>query len=205
MSFPEEVHSCAGAFLDGYVDAYARAAASVSREAFEAAAALLTRTIAEGGTIFSCGNGGSAAIANHLLCDFLKGIRTGTEACPLVSSLSSSTELITAVANDIAYEQVFAFQLRALAKPGDLLIAISSSGNSPNILRALEWCRENGVASIAMTGFTGGQALGLADAGLHVACDNYGVAEDVHQSLMHSLAQYVRHICLKGDVPTTVF
>jgi D-sedoheptulose 7-phosphate isomerase len=205
MAFPDRVYPQGGDFLDAYVETYARAAASVSRSAFEAAAQKLTQTIAAGGTIFSCGNGGSAAISNHLLCDFLKGMRTGSGLRPLVSSLSSSIELITAVANDIAYEEVFAFQLQALARPGDTLITISSSGNSPNIIKALDWSRANGVATIAFTGFSGGRAQGLADISLHAAEGNYGVVEDVHQSLMHALAQYIRHGRLTGDVGETVF
>ncbi len=205
MAFPDRVYPHGGGFLDDYARSYARAVASVSRDAFEAAAQALVRTIAAGGTIFSCGNGGSAAIANHLLCDFLKGMRTGSGLRPLVSSLSGSIELITAVANDIAYEEVFAFQLGALAKAGDALISISSSGNSPNIVKALDWCRANGVTSIAFTGFSGGKAQGMADISLHAAEGNYGVVEDVHQSLMHALAQYIRHSRLSGDVAQTVF
>jgi phosphoheptose isomerase len=149
--------------------------------------------VSAGGTIYSCGNGGSAAIANHLACDCLKGIRNGSSLMPRVVSLAATVELITAIANDLSYEQIFAFQLSSLAKPGDLLIAISSSGESPNILSALNWAKANGVGSISMTGFAGGQAASLADVNLHVGATNYGVVEDMHQSFMHLLAQYVRH------------
>ena len=90
------------------------------------------------GTVFSCGNGGSAAIANHLQCDHLKGVRTGTDLTPRVVSLSSNIELITAISNDIGYEDVFTYQLQSQSQPGDVLIAISSSGRSPNIARALD-------------------------------------------------------------------
>ncbi len=135
----------------------------------------------------------SAAIANHLSCDCLKGIRSATALRPRVVSLSATVELITAIANDFSYDEVFSFQLSSLAVPGDLLIAISSSGNSPNIIAALNWAKDNGLRTLAMTGFDGGAAAGIADVSLHVRADNYGVIEDVHQSLMHLLAQYVRH------------
>jgi phosphoheptose isomerase len=87
---------------------------------------------------------------------------------------------------------VFALQLRSLGRPGDVLIAISSSGNSPNIVQALSWARDNGLRTIAMTGFAGGKAREVAEITLHVAAENYGVVEDVHQSLMHLLAQWLR-------------
>lgn len=108
--------------------------------------------------------------------------------------------MITAIGNDIGYEQVFAFQLDALGQAGDVLIAISSSGDSPNIVNALNCARDRKIPSIAMTGFTGGRAAALADISLHVDAHNYGIVEDVHQSLMHILAQYLRHSHLDDEV-----
>jgi phosphoheptose isomerase len=101
-------------------------------------------------------------------------------------------EIVTAIANDFGYDQVFEFQLSSLAMDGDVLIVVSSSGNSPNILSALISARTQGIKSIAMTGFNGGKAQGLADVSLRVDAENYGVVEDVHQSLMHIMAQYIR-------------
>jgi len=124
---------------------------------------MLEAAIHNGHFVYSCGNGGSAAIANHLQCDFLKGAQTDTELLPRVVSLSSHLELITAIANDIAYDEVFAYQLRTLARPGDVLLTISSSGNSENIVRAVQWARDNRVGSIALTGFDGGRSATLAD------------------------------------------
>jgi len=87
-----------------------------------------------------------------------------------------------------------------MAAPGDLLITISASGDSENIVRALEWAGANGLAAIAMTGFSGGRSAGLADVNLHVAAENYGVVEDVHQSLMHCLSQYLRQRAMPPDL-----
>jgi D-sedoheptulose 7-phosphate isomerase len=126
------------------------------------------------------------------LCDVLKGVQTDTKLRPKVVSLASHLELITAIANDIDYAEVFYYQLRTMAVPGDVLITISSSGNSENIVRAIDWARSNGVGTIAMTGFDGGRSAKLADIVLHVAAENYGVIEDIHQSMMHCLAQYLR-------------
>ena len=108
--------------------------------------------------MFSCGNGGSAAIANHAQCDHVKGVRTTTDLAPRVLSLSTNVELLTAIANDIGYENVFVYQLQSQSGPGDVLMAVSSSGRSPNIVRALTWARDNGLRTIAVTGFDGGAA-----------------------------------------------
>jgi len=108
--------------------------------------------------------------------------------------------LITAIANDFAYDEVFSYQLKTMAAPGDVLITISSSGNSENIVRAIDWARVNGVGSISMTGFAGGRSKSLADINLHVAAENYGVVEDIHQSMMHSLAQYLRQSAMPAEL-----
>jgi phosphoheptose isomerase len=87
-----------------------------------------------------------------------------------------------------------------MAAPGDVLITISSSGNSENIVRAIDWARGNGVGSISMTGFAGGRSKTLADVNLHVAAENYGVVEDIHQSMMHCLAQYLRQSAMPAEL-----
>jgi phosphoheptose isomerase len=190
--FPAEIFDDAGRYLDAYASEVSRAYASIDRTKMRAAADCLKQAIVADRVVFSCGNGGSCAISNHLLCDYLKGVRAGTNLKPRVTSLSANIELMTAIANDVCYDDIFSFQLSSLAKPGDVLLAISSSGNSPNILKALSWARENGLRTIAMTGFSGGEARRLAEIALHVEAENYGVIEDVHQSLMHMLAQFLR-------------
>jgi len=192
MSFPDKVYPSGGDYIAAYRDEMAKAWQSVDGAAFDRAAAMLDTAIRARRMIYACGNGGSAAISGHLLCDFLKGIQTDTKLLPRVVSLASHIELITAIANDIDYAEVFAYQLRTMAAPGDVLITISSSGNSENIVRAIDWARSNGIGTIAMTGFAGGRSATLAEIVLHVAAENYGVIEDVHQSMMHALAQYLR-------------
>lgn len=191
--FPDRLILHAGNYASEYFARMATAAATIDPTAIAVAGALIAETTKAGGRIFSCGNGGSAAIANHLVCDCLKGIRSDTALRPKVHSLSTTVELITAIVNDIGSEEMFSFQLESLGEAGDLLIAISSSGASPNIVRTLELARGMGIKSIAMTGFSGGMSREIADVSLHVDCDNYGIVEDLHQSLMHILAQYTRH------------
>jgi phosphoheptose isomerase len=131
--FPAARYESAGAYFRDYAKEMARASESLDTEAIGRAGRILAEAYAGGARMFSCGNGGSAAIANHMQCDHLKGIRTGTDLAPQVLSLSTNVEVLTAIANDIGYEAVFAYQLQSQAEPGDLLIAVSSSGRSRNI------------------------------------------------------------------------
>ena len=202
--FPSRKYPDPGAFLADYARSVATALNSVRPSELDRAVAVLKRAIAGDKLIFACGNGGSAAIANHLTCDCSKGIATNTVLRPRVMSLSATVELITAIANDIEYAEVFAHQLKTAARPGDVLITISSSGNSENIVRALAWARDNGLATIAMSGFSGGRSATTADINLHVEGANYGVVEDAHQSLMHILAQYVRMSEVPADLVQTL-
>ena len=177
----------------------ARAASSIDPAALDRAAAILLEAYTRGAGVFSCGNGGSASIANHLQCDHVKGIRTTTDLAPRVMSLSTNVELLTAIANDMAYENVFAYQLQSQSGPGDVLIAVSSSGRSPNIVRALAWARDHGLRTIAITGFDGGDARAVAEVTIHVDGANYGIVEDLHQAIMHALAQYIRQSRMTAD------
>jgi D-sedoheptulose 7-phosphate isomerase len=200
MSFPDRSFSDPGTYADAYFARMSEAAASVDRESLREAAAVLTKAYREGGTVFSCGNGGSAAIADQLVCDHCKLVQTDTWLSPRIHSLSASIDIITAIANDLSFDEVFVYQLRSLAKPDDVLVTISSSGDSENIVRAAFWAKDNGLKVIALTGFTGGRSARIADVNLHVAADNYGVVEDVHQSLMHILAQYIRQAHMDDEI-----
>ena len=141
MTFPDTPFTDAAGFVDAYASAVSDALASIDRAQFAAAAALLAAAYDAGRTVYVCGNGGSAAIANHLHCDHLKGIQTDTDVKPRVVSLVSGMETITAIANDISYADVFVYQLRTLADADDVLITVSSSGDSENVVRAVAWAR----------------------------------------------------------------
>jgi histidinol-phosphate phosphatase family protein len=204
--FPAHRFEQAEEFGGAYVAELARAFATVDLAEIRRAAEILTAAYRRDAVVFSCGNGGSASIANHLQCDHVKGVRTGTDLTPRVVSLSTNVELLTAIANDLSYDSVFEYQLQSQARPGDVLIAVSSSGRSPNIVRALEWAHAHGMQTIALTGFDGGKARRTAAVSVHVDSGNYGVIEDAHQSCMHLLAQYVRQSRMSADaVAATTF
>ena len=206
VKFPVAPHLSAGSYWDAYAEEMSRAAKTIEPEAFDRAAAILVEAYTRGARMFSCGNGGSASIANHVQCDHVKGVRTTTDLAPQVLSLSTNVELLTAIANDMGYENVFVYQLQSQSRPGDVLMAVSSSGRSANIVRALEWARDHGLRTIAITGFDGGQARTVAEVSLHVECTNYGVVEDLHQAVMHALAQYIRHSRMTPDaISASVF
>jgi len=206
VKFPAAPYPSAASYFDTYADEFARAAKTIEPVALDCAAAIILEAHARGSRLFTCGNGGSASIANHMQCDHMKGVRTDTDLSPRVLSLSTNVELLTAIANDIGYENVFAYQLQAQAQTGDVLIAVSSSGRSPNIVQAITWARDYGLRTIAITGFGGGPARSLAEVTIHVDCSNYGIVEDLHQAIMHALAQYIRQSRMSADtISTTVF
>jgi phosphoheptose isomerase len=204
--FPVAPYASAASYADAYAQEIAQAWKTLDLVAFDRAAAILAEAYARRSGVFSCGNGGSASIANHLVCDHVKGIRTRTDLAPRVVSLSNNVELLTAIANDLAYEDVFAYQLQSQSQPGDVLVAISSSGRSANIVKALAWGRDNGLRTIAITGFGGEPARSVAEVAIHADCGNYGVIEDLHQAVMHALAQYIRQSRMTaGTISATVF
>lgn len=190
--FPTRPYDAPEDYFRAYRAAIGQAWRTVDELAVACGAKLLAECLQRDGTIYACGNGGSAAIANHLLCDFHKGIQTGTKIKPRIVSLSSHLELITAIANDIGYDDIFVYQLKSMARAGDLLMTISSSGDSENIVRAAQWAKQNSIPTISLVGFSGGRSATIADVAIHIAAENYGVVEDVHQSIMHLFAQYLR-------------
>lgn len=179
-------------FLDVYGDEFSRAWKSIDPAAFERAAAVLLNAYTSGARVFTCGNGGSASIANHFQCDHTKGIQSDTSLSPKVTSLSANIEVLTAIANDVGYQEVFSHQLQVQSEAGDVLVVVSSAGWSRNIVNALVRARAMDVRTIALTGFTGGEVRQKASVSVHVDSGNYGVVEDVHQGIMHALAQFIR-------------
>ena len=192
MTFPDTKYKDIAPYCDDYFGKIATAGASVDRAALARAAKLLEDGYQEGQTLFVCGNGGSAAISNTFVCDHAKLVQTDTNLVPRVVSLSDNAPMMTAIANDISYDDIFVYQLQTAARLGDMLLTISASGDSENVVKAGLWARENKMEVIAFTGFSGGRMAEIATVHLHVDADNYGVIEDTHQSLMHMLAQFIR-------------
>jgi D-sedoheptulose 7-phosphate isomerase len=180
-----------GAYLLDYADRLRTALVAVDADALDRARDLIETTAMSGGRVYSIGNGGSAAVADHLCCDFTKGTHASGHPVIHSQSMTANMALYSAVANDFGFEQVFAHQIDLVGRPGDLLVAISSSGNSANIVNAVEAARGRGMPSIGLSGFEGGRLRTSVDVALHVPINNYGIVEDAHQALMHVLAQYI--------------
>jgi D-sedoheptulose 7-phosphate isomerase len=141
--------------------------------------------------VFLCGNGGSAGNAIHLANDFLYGVAKKTGAGIKVQALSANAAVVTCLANDVGYERIFAEQLAVHAHPGDLLIALSGSGNSPNIVTAIEQAKAMGVKSYAVLGYSGGKCKGLADCAIHFPVNDMQIAEDLQLVVGHMLMQWL--------------
>ena len=142
-------------------------------------------------TIYLCGNGGSAGNAIHLANDFLYGISRQLGHALRVTALPANSAVITCLANDEGYDGIFFRQLAVLAEPGDVAIAFSGSGNSPNILRALEHCSANGIESFAVLGYSGGKAKGLVSHAIHVPVDDMQISEDLQLVVGHMMMQWL--------------
>src|SRR5713101_4562729 len=144
----------------------------------------------DGRRIFVCGNGGSASTASHFACDIVKGASFNRTARFRIMALTDSLPTITAYSNDVSYECVFAEQLKNFAEPGDLVMAISGSGNSPNVLRALEYGNSIGCKSIALTGRDGGKLGSIAQLNIQVPVPHMGRIEDAHMIVCHMIGYY---------------
>ena len=192
MQFPNENNMDLSNFLSGYINEIQKGFESIDIANLGKIVDVLDLAIKRGSTIFTCGNGGSSSIAEHFVCDFLKGASANTTIQPIIHSLSSCSPTVTAVANDIGYDEVFSHQLERYGNGGDILLCVSSSGNSPNILKALSMAKAKSIETISFVGFSGGSAKNLSENCIHIPIDNYGIVEDVHHSLMHMLAQYIR-------------
>src|SRR4030081_3614243 len=138
--------------------------------------------------IFVCGNGGSASTASHFACDMVKGASFGRESRFRIMALTDSLPTITAYSNDVSYDCVFAEQMKKFAQPGDVVMAISGSGNSPNVLRAIEYGKSIGCRTIALTGRDGGKLAPLAEINIQAKIPHMGRIEDVHMIVAHMIA-----------------
>ena len=183
--------SSIGSYRADYAAKLCEAIESISIHSIEIVCEKIREAAENGKQILVIGNGGSAAIAEHLCCDWTKG--TNCVGSPVISSrsLTVNSSLYSAIANDYGFEHVFDTQIEFFARPGDVLIAISSSGNSPNVLNAVARAKEMGVFVAGFSGFCGGKLAETADASVYVQAQNYGIVEDSHQAVMHIIAQYI--------------
>ncbi|MDH7499181.1 MAG: D-sedoheptulose 7-phosphate isomerase [candidate division NC10 bacterium] len=154
------------------------------------AADLTLQTLRRGNQLLLCGNGGSAADAQHLAAEFVNRFLYDRPALPAIA-LTTDTSILTAIGNDLDFSQIFARQVEALGKAGDLLYAISTSGNSPNVIRAVETARKRGIETVAFTGGDGGRLAPLCDHALIVPSRSTPRIQEVHITLGHIICQIV--------------
>lgn len=180
--------------LRRYVESLKACISLVDLILLEQIADVIDQSCSQGNTIFCAGNGGSAATAAHLSTDLFFGRRLLGEARPRTISLVSNSPLMTALANDVGYENVFLEQLNGLFKKDDILIVISASGNSENVIRAVEFAKQQGGRTVGLVGFDGGALKDRCDFCIHVPTEigMYEVVEDVHHAICHMLAQYIK-------------
>lgn len=146
-----------------------------------------------GKRIFICGNGGSAATASHYCCDFNKGVSENQNDKYNFECLNDNIPTLMAVANDIGYEEVFRFPLKNKMKSGDILIGISGSGNSKNVVNAMEYAKSIGGTTIAIVGYSGGKMKEMADYNIHVNINDMQISENIHMMLDHMMMYVLSH------------
>lgn len=180
------------AFSEAYINYLKSVLMSIDTEEIGCFIKTLLEARSRGATIFFIGNGGSAATASHFANDLAIG--TNDYEQPFrVMSLTDNVPLITALGNDFGYDEIFVRQLRVYGKKGDVLVAISASGNSANLINAFNFADSAGIKTVALTAFDGGEMKSMADEGIHVPTESkeYGPAEDAHMVLDHLVSSYL--------------
>lgn len=183
-------------YVHSYLNHLSNLLASLDRGAIAQVIQLIQKAREDDSTIFFIGNGGSAATASHFANDLAIGTRS--QKAPFrVMSLTDNNAVMTAIGNDFGYDNLFVKQLEAYYRKGDLLVAISASGNSPNLLNAVEYVKAQGGTTIGLTGFDGGKLKGLVDHAIHAQTDpkEYGPVEDIHMILDHIIGTYLMYNC----------
>ena len=178
--------------LKVYEEELTRAILGIDDGEMDKVVSMLLDAYREDRQIFIFGNGGSASTANHFVCDFGKNAVQGDKKRFRILSLSDNIEKITALGNDIAYAEVFREQMKNLMRPGDVAIAISASGNSPNVVNACEYARKIGGKLIVLAGFSGGKIAPMADAALVSDMKSYERIEDLHLIILHMIVCYCK-------------
>ena len=188
-------------FFKNYTTKLIQTLNSINYKKLDKICKILDLAMRNGNQIFTAGNGGSASIANHFLCDFNKGIKNSSnkKLKPKIISLSNSIELMTAISNDMNYDKIFSFQLENYVKKNDCLILFSCSGTSKNILEAIKSAKKHKVKIIFITGFAKKNIKNI-DLHLNLNCKNYGITEDIFSSIMHMISQFIRYRFNKQEI-----
>lgn len=178
--------------LNNYIDEFCNILKTIDIKEVVKLKSALVKTIKQKKNIYVCGNGGSAAISNHLHCDFLNQVSKRSKIKPQVYSLVSNIEIFSAVGNDYKYEDVFYYQCKNYMKRGDVLFVISSSGNSKNVIKAAKYARKIGCKVLSIVGFNGGNLKKISNNSIHIKVNDYGMTEDATQIIMHYFAKEIK-------------
>jgi D-sedoheptulose 7-phosphate isomerase len=164
---------------------------NLDTESLEKTADIILKAREEEKTMFIFGNGGSAANASHIAGDFLKGISYGLDKRFRVHCLNDNMAATTAITNDLSYDEVFLEQLKTWLHPGDIVIGISGSGNSVNVLKTIEWANKNGAHTIGVCGYKGGKLIDMVSTAIHAPINDMEISEDIHIVVFHAIKQLV--------------
>ena len=173
--------------ISAYFEREKRVIDSIDKNSISEVMNVLEKARTEGRTIFIMGNGGSAATASHFVCDFNKGVSMNQDQRYRFVCLNDNVPTMMAYANDISYNDIFIGQLKNLYRKGDVVIGISGSGNSENVVRAVLWAKDNEAVTIAITGFDGGKIHHIADYGVNIPINDMQITEDLHMVLDHCM------------------
>lgn len=179
-------------FIESYYKRFAETLLSFDKGPMADVLAVFDRVTEDGGTVWVAGNGGSAAISDHTVCDCSKGTYVEGQPPFRTVSLTSNVAMLTALGNDLSYSDIFSEPLKYYLTEKDAVLLVSSSGNSPNVVKACEYANAQGVPTVAFVGFKGGKLGELAQVTVHIPIENYGIVEDTHQSLIHAITQYMK-------------
>jgi D-sedoheptulose 7-phosphate isomerase len=171
--------------IDSYLENLILGWSKVDISKLSEAVRLVQETLDSNSSVFVIGNGGSSSTASHFVADWVKGNRETNGIAGKVFCLSDNTPLITAIGNDMDYDQIFAYQLRSYAKTSDLLVCVTGSGNSRNIINACIQAKSLGMKVVTLTGFDGGETLRIADFSFHCPVEDMQIVEDMHMSFGH--------------------
>lgn len=181
-------------FIEKYINEVGNLLQNLDKDAIERTILCIIEAYRNNKQIFLMGNGGSASTASHFACDLGKGTIVEGKERFRVMSLNDNMALITAFSNDYGYEHVFSEQLKNLVNENDIVIAISASGNSPNIIEGINYAKEKSAKIIGFSGFSGGKLRECSDICIHIDSNNYGQVEDMHMILCHLISQGVKSI-----------
>jgi len=186
-------------FFQEYIKKLKTNLTQIDTQKFKEFVDILLRAREENKQIFILGNGGSAATSSHFACDLGKGTITDFEKQKRfrVISITDNISTISAIGNDLSYDDIFIEQIKNLLNPGDIVIGISASGNSTNVIKALEYANNLGAFTAGLIGFSGGKMKNIVDFSIISKEENYGIAEDIHLIIVHMVTQYIKEIISK--------